>query len=170
MKVTSSAPARIDLSGGATDWCGMHTLAMAINLRSYATVEKIKNRNLVQIKFGDLYEEYKEPIYGTGLDLLKAVIELSKLKGFRVEYRTDIPRGSGLGGSGPLTVATLFALKKLFKKEWSNYYIAELAQRAETLKLKIVCGYQDQYTPTFGGLLFMDFEGKSSQRGSMANP
>ncbi|MBN2015576.1 hypothetical protein JW766_01975 [Candidatus Dojkabacteria bacterium] len=168
--ITASAPGRIDLSGGATDWCGMHTMSIAINLRTYAKVTRLKDSKKVQIKIGELEEEYSRPRYGTKLDLFKAVIELSKLKGFRVEYQTDIPRGSGLGGSAPLTVSTLFALNELYDQKWNKYYIAELAQRAETLKLETVNGYQDQYTATFGGLIFMDFEGKECQKGKYSKP
>lgn len=169
-KIVVSAPARVDLSGGATDWCGYHTLAMAINLRAYARIEKLDNPNLVSVAIGDLREEYEEPNYGTPLDLFKAVIELSGLCGFKVSYKTDIPKHSSLGGSAPLTGSTLFGLKHLFKKDWSLYYIAELAQRAEGLKLRTVTGYQDQYAATFGGLLFMDFRGKSCQKGVYSRP
>ncbi len=163
--VKYSAPARIDLSGGATDWCGMHTLSMAINLRASAKVQRIENKDLIQIKIGNLEEEYIKPTYGTDLDLFKAVIELSKQKGFRIEYETQIPKGSGLGGSAPLTVSTLFALNNLFSLNWSKYYIAELAQRAESYKLQTVNGHQDQYSAVFGGLIYMDFEGKTCQKG-----
>lgn len=169
-KIVVSAPARVDLSGGATDWCGYHTLAMAINLRAYARIEKLDNPNLVIVTIGDLTEEYEEPKYGTPLDLFKAVIELSGLKGFKVSYKTNIPKHSSLGGSAPLTVSTLFGLKHLFKSDWSIYYIAELAQRAETLKLKTVNGYQDQYAAAFGGLLFLDFRGKSCQKEIYSRP
>ena len=165
-----SAPGRIDLSGGATDWCGMHTLSMAINLRAYVRLTKLTRPKQVHIKIGDLEEVYTKPKYGTELDLFKAVIELSKLSGFKIEYSTQIPRGSGLGGSAPLTVATLFALNSMFDRGWNLYYIAELAQRAETLKLKTVNGYQDQYTAAFGGLLFLDFNGKSCQKGKYSQP
>src|SRR3989304_7425340 len=101
--ITTSAPARIDLSGGPTDWCGLRALTMAINLRAYATITRLKDKNRIEIKIGNISETYTEPKYGTNLDLFKAVIELSRLKGFKVFYRTNIPRGSGLGGSDPLT-------------------------------------------------------------------
>lgn len=169
-KITISAPGRIDLSGGATDWCGFHTLGLAINLRAYAEIEILSDINKVEIEIGDLREAYSEPKYGTDLDLFKACIELTKLKGFKIKYHTEIPRGSGLGGSAPLTVATVFGLNELFQKNWSKYYMAELAQRAETLKLNMVNGCQDQYAAMFGGLIFMDFEGKKCQKGEYSKP
>jgi len=168
--ITTSAPARIDLSGGPTDWCGLRALTMAINLRAYASISQLQDKNRIEIKIGNISEKYTEPKYGTNLDLFKAVIELSGLKGFKVTYRTDIPRGSGLGGSAPLTVATLFALNQLYHKNWSFYYIAELAQRAETLKLQTVQGYQDQYTAAFGGLTFQDYTDKGCQKGHYSKP
>jgi len=168
--VVSSAPGRIDLSGGATDWCGMHTLSLAINLRAKAEVSLLKDTSLIQIEIGNEFVEYKKPRYGGNLDLFKSVIELSGLKGFKVKYETNIPKGSGLGGSAPLTVATLHSLNKLFRKKWSLYYIAELAQRAERLKLKTVQGLQDQYTAVFGGLVYMDFRNKECQKGKYSKP
>lgn len=164
--ITASAPGRIDLCGGPTDWCGMNTLAMAVNLRAYATVKKLDNPKLISIQIGDEKVEYTTPVYDGKLDLFKAVIELSGLSGFSLECTTEIPRGSGLGGSAPLTVASVFALNKLFDMGWSKYYMAELAQRSETFKLHTVNGYQDQYVAMFGGVLFMDFRGKSCQRGN----
>jgi len=168
--ITVSAPGRIDLSGGATDWCGMQTLAMAINLRAYATVKKIDNPNKKIITIGDNRIEYEKPEYDGNLNLFKAVIELTGQSGFEVNYKTDIPKGSGLGGSAPLTVATVMAVSKLFGLNWSRYYMAELAQRAESLKLQTVNGYQDQYSAMFGGLLYMDFNGKSCQKWCYSKP
>lgn len=165
-KIIVTAPGRVDLVAGPTDWCGMNTLAMAISLRATAKVYKLDNPHEVRITIGNLSETYTEPVYGGELDLFKAVIELTGLTGFAVEYQTEIPKGSGLGGSAPLTVATVMALNKLFEKNWSRYFMAELAQRAETLKLQTVNGYQDQYCAMFGGLLFMNFAGKSCQRGA----
>ncbi len=164
--ILASAPARIDLCAGPTDWCGLNALSMAINLRAYAKVTKLTDPDKIEITIGDSHIEYYQPEYNGELNLFKAVIELTGLKGFAVEYKTDIPRGSGLGGSAPLCVATVFALNKMFNMNWSKYYMAELAQRAETYKLLTVNGYQDQYSAMFGGLLFMNFRGKSCQRGS----
>lgn len=162
--VIVSAPGRIDLCGGPTDWCGGNTLAMAINLRATAKARLIDQPNTISLSIGDDSVTYTNAVYDGKLDLLKAVIELTGLSGFSIEYSTDIPKGSGLGGSAPLTVCTVFALNKLFSKNWSKHYMAELAQRAETYKLHTVNGYQDQYAATFGGALFMDFRGKSCQR------
>jgi galactokinase/mevalonate kinase-like predicted kinase len=169
-QVKVSAPGRIDLSGGVIDWCGMYTLSVAINLRAHASITRLDNPEIVQLSIDGVEDEYSKPEYDGKLDLFKAVIELSGLKGFRVDYQTDIPRGSGLGGSAPLTVSTLFGLNKLFKKNWSIYYLTELAQRAETFKLQTVNGYQDQYSAAFGYLNFFDFRDKECQKGNYSKP
>lgn len=168
--VVVTAPGRVDICAGPTDWCGGNTLNMAINLRARVTVEPISDPKLISITIGDQHIEYNKPEYGGGFDLFQAVIELTGLSGFAVKYETEIPKGSGLGGSAPLTVGTVMALARLYKKNWSKYYMAELAQRAETLKMQTVNGYQDQYAAMFGGLLFMNFEGKSCQRGQYSKP
>ena len=163
--VKVSAPGRVDLVAGPTDWCGGNTLSMAINLRARVEARLLKDKDLIVIEIDGKREEYYEPFYDGEMDLFKAVIELSKMKGFEIKYSTEIPKGSGLGGSAPLTVSTVMAITRLFNLNWSKYYMTELAQRAETYKLHTVNGYQDQYSAMFGGLLFMNFEGKKCQRG-----
>ncbi len=44
------------------------------------------------------------------------------------------------------------------------YRLAEMARYIELNHLKVVCGYQDAYMCTFGGLNYMDFRGKQFYR------
>lgn len=168
--VVVTAPGRVDICAGPTDWCGGNTLNMAIDLRARVTATRLSDPKLITISIADKHIEYYKPEYDGRFDLFQAVIELTGLTGLAVQYETEIPKGSGLGGSAPLTVGTVMALAELFDKKWSKYYMTELAQRAETLKMQTVNGYQDQYAAMFGGLLFMNFEGKSCQRGSYSKP
>ena len=46
----------------------------------------------------------------------------------------------------------------------NHYQLAERARYVELNNLKVVCGYQDAYMCTFGGLNYMDFRGKQFYR------
>jgi len=63
-----------------------------------------------------------------------------------------------------LTVALLYALLDFTGQHYHLYRVAELARYIELNHLRVVCGYQDAYMCTFGGLNYMDFRGKEFYR------
>ncbi len=81
-----------------------------------------------------------------------------------VEYESEIPLRSGMAGSTALVVALLKGLLA-WQNEFPNpYRLAEMARYVELNHLKVVCGYQDAYMCSFGGLNFMEFRGKQFYR------
>jgi len=82
----------------------------------------------------------------------------------RISYSSEIPIGSGVSSSTALTVAILYGLLRFRHIEYSPYRVAELARYTELNHLRIICGYQDAYMCTFGGLNYMDFRGKAFYR------
>jgi galactokinase/mevalonate kinase-like predicted kinase len=82
----------------------------------------------------------------------------------RVEYESQIPLRSGLAGSTALVVALLKAMLAWQAEFPNSYRLAEMARYIELNHLKVVCGYQDAYMCTFGGLNYMDFRGKQFYR------
>ncbi len=81
---------------------------------------------------------------------------------FTLEYQTDIPRQSGLGGSSAMIIAALRALLKFHRvpaRVVSNRRLAELALSVETRELGITAGLQDRVVQSYGGLTYMDFSG-----------
>jgi galactokinase/mevalonate kinase-like predicted kinase len=81
-----------------------------------------------------------------------------------VEYESEIPLRSGMAGSTALVVALLKGLLAWQDKFLNSYRLAEMARYIELNHLKVVCGYQDAYMCTFGGLNYMDFRGKQFYR------
>jgi len=81
-----------------------------------------------------------------------------------VSVRTEVPRESGMGGSTAIIVAFLDACRKMFNLTYDNYRLAEITQKVEHKDLGITAGYNDRYSISFGGLLFMDFTGKDVDR------
>ncbi|KAI9341176.1 ribosomal protein S5 domain 2-type protein [Obelidium mucronatum] len=83
------------------------------------------------------------------------------LRGFRVEYETNIPRQVGLAGSSALITAFLRALILYYglnkHPAFQPHICANLALEAEKDELDIAAGLQDRVIQAYGGLVFMDF-------------
>lgn len=82
---------------------------------------------------------------------------------FTLEYQTNIPRQSGLGGSSAMIIAALRALQKFHRIPQSKLpprELAELALSVETQELGIAAGLQDRVVQSYDGLTYMDFSGE----------
>jgi len=103
---------------------------------------------------------------GDRFDIARAVLGYLRLPALacRVRYDSEIPLQSGMAGSTALVVAMLNALKVWQGESSNRYRLAEQARYVELHNLKVVCGYQDAYMCTFGGLNYMDFGGKQFYR------
>lgn len=150
-----SAPSRIDLSGGAADIFGKCTLCCAVSLRTYCEVQPHATMSVVLE--GD-------PVSLEEVPVIRAAIRRAGAENssFLLNIHSDVPKASGLGGSASMTVSIMYGLNVLLKVPVNLYEIAEQAQRAET-DLGMLNGYQDWYAAAFGGLLFLDFRGKSNR-------
>jgi galactokinase/mevalonate kinase-like predicted kinase len=103
---------------------------------------------------------------GDRFDVARAVLEYLRLPRLNchLRYESDIPLRSGMSGSTALMVALLQALLA-WQGEYPNpYQLAERARYIELNYLKVVCGYQDAYMCTFGGLNYIDFRSKQFYR------
>jgi len=179
MEVVASAPARIDLAGGFTDgvWddVGGVVVNIAIDLRTTVKVSPSSNREEVEvsIKKDDGVESIflsAESSYGGWWDLFLAAVKRYDLKGLKIETTSDIPWGSGLGGSGSTGVALVAALSKfvsslkvdLFTNE-ALECVAKEARALETEEMSASCGWQDQWAAAFGGINFFTASKKNPQ-------
>ena len=92
--------------------------------------------------------------------LLAATVSVVRpVFGFELYVRSDIPVGSGLGGSSAVTTAIVAAFNELRLDCWTPYEIAEICFQAERLCFGIAGGWQDQYAAAFGGCNLMEFDG-----------
>jgi galactokinase/mevalonate kinase-like predicted kinase len=107
---------------------------------------------------------------GDLFDVVRAVLDYMRLPRLacRVSYESRIPVRSGLSGSTALVVALLRALLAWQGEHPNLYQLAERARYIELNYLRVVCGYQDAYMCTFGGLNYMDFRGKQFYRSAEA--
>lgn len=170
-KIISKAksPVRISFAGGGTDLTIYFSkengvvLNATINKFSHAVLEK-RDDGKIKIFSNDLnqqinYNNIEEMEFDGTLDLIKSVIKLLKPDfGFKLYTYSDVPPGSGLGGSAVLLSAIIGAFNNFRENKFNEYEIAELAFHAERVELGLAGGWQDQYATVFGGFNFMEFK------------
>jgi len=173
MITRSKAPLRLGLAGGGTDldvYCnkfGGYVLNSTISLYVHCTIEE-KNNGKIVFEALDIdkkveLESKKNLVLDGKLDLFKGIynriVKDFKLEAlsFKLSTYSDVPSGSGLGGSSTLVVAIIKAFVEWLNLPLGEYDIARLAFEIEREDIGIVGGAQDQYAATFGGFNFMEF-------------
>jgi D-glycero-alpha-D-manno-heptose-7-phosphate kinase len=173
MKIRSKAPLRLGLAGGGTDldtYCdkfGGYVLNSTISLYVHCTIEERDDEKII-FESTDLGQEVE--LDSTSyleldgqMDLYKGIYNrivkdyIKKPLSFSISTYSDVPSGSGLGGSSTLVVAVLKAFVEWLNLPLGEYDIARLAFDIEREDINIVGGAQDQYAATFGGFNFMEF-------------
>jgi galactokinase/mevalonate kinase-like predicted kinase len=166
-EVICSAPGRAGIIGNPTDMYGGAVLSCSVDKRARVTVTPAPHLVLETggqecriTSRDDLRPQHDR------FDVARAVLDYMRLPPLacRVCYESEIPLRSGLSGSTALVVALLQALLAWQEEYPSPYRLAERARYIELNYLKVVCGYQDAYMCTFGGLNYMDFRGKQFYR------
>lgn len=172
-KYRTKAPLRLGLAGGGTDintYCdeyGGYVLNTTISLYVHSTIEVTNNNKIIfeALDLDELLElESIDKLELNGnMDLYKGVynrlikdFNLTALS-FKLTTYSDVPSGSGLGGSSTLVVAVLHAFVEWLNLPLGEYDIAKLAYEIEREDIGIIGGFQDQYSSTFGGFNFMEF-------------
>ena len=90
----------------------------------------------------------------------KVAIEFPMRCCFKLTAETDVPMQAGLAGSTAILTAIMAAILSYSNVEWNNWQLAEMVGECEFHRMGIICGYQDQYMTSLGGLNYMDFRGK----------
>jgi D-glycero-alpha-D-manno-heptose-7-phosphate kinase len=173
MKIRSKAPLRLGLAGGGTDldaYCDNfvgYVLNSTISLYVHCTIEA-KDDGKIIFESTDIEQavevESSEFLELDGhMDLYKGIYNriikdyVKKPLSFNISTYSDVPSGSGLGGSSTLVVSVLKAFVEWLNLPLGEYDIARLAFDIEREDIGIVGGAQDQYAATFGGFNFMEF-------------
>ncbi len=77
-------------------------------------------------------------------------------RGFRLTYRSTVPRQVGLAGSSAIVVAALRALMAFYDVTIPQRQLASLALRVETQELGIPAGLMDRVAQVYGSLVALD--------------
>lgn len=160
---SSSAPGRVSILGNPSDIYGGKVIAMTIQYRAEVSINH-SNDFSVKAWGGREVDENLLRLIGASINRLVRESWMEDRPRMEVWVKTDIPRESGMGGSTAIIVAFLDACRKMFGLTYDNYRMSEIAQKVEHKDLGITAGYNDRYSISFGGLLFMDFTGKDVDR------
>jgi len=162
-QAAARAPVRVDLAGGTLDlwplylfFPGACTVNVAISRYAECEVETIDD-SVIEVELEDedyhqRYESVREMMQDSRVALLALVAEHFKLSGIRLRTRVGVPRGSGLGASSALAVATVASLARIGGYDVERDSMVELVRDLETRLIGVPAGIQDYYPAVYGGL------------------
>lgn len=165
--VRTSAPVRLDLAGAWTDVAPFATEARgvvvnaALDLRTRVELRPQQDRyRLRAANLGDQVEAMSIAALAADgrLELLKAVIRRSGIGPCSLLTTAAAPPGSGLGSSGALGVALVYAIATSQGESPSAIECAEAAWEMETIDAAVPGGRQDQYAAAIGGFQHLVFD------------
>jgi D-glycero-alpha-D-manno-heptose-7-phosphate kinase len=161
LSVSVSAPARIDLAGGTLDLWPLYlfhapaaTVNVAIDRRARVRASRIASG--FEVISRDLETEERFPSAesargSAGAALAaEAALAMGIPEGLRLETRSSVPYGSGLGGSSALLVAAVSAIAALEGRELELERAVAICRDVETRVLGKPAGIQD-YVPALRG-------------------
>jgi len=165
--IRASAPGRCGIVGNPTDMYGGSVLSCSVPCRARVTVEEADVLTLVTNGQELILRTSNDFVRRDDLfDLPKVALRYLHLMNarLRITYESDIPFQGGLSGSTALLAALVGALLEHTGQHLSRHYFAEFIRSLELNRLGVMCGYQDAYMVTFGGLNYMEFRDKEYYR------
>jgi galactokinase/mevalonate kinase-like predicted kinase len=168
--IRASAPGRCGIVGNPTDMYGGSVMACSVPRRATVKLQEADALTLVTrdqelvLRGPDDYVRHNDLF-----DLPKVALRHMHMLDarLRIEYDSDIPFQGGLSGSTALLAALTAALLEYNGTRYPRHYFAEFIRFIELNRMGIMCGYQDAYMVTFGGLNYMEFRDKEYFRPSV---
>jgi len=163
VRLTSSAPTRIDLAGGTIDiWPlylfhdGASTLNAAISLRAHVEVES-RPAGGVELRSIDTDRTIRasswQDLKGTGgLGLLALLARYYRLENATLTTRGESPAGAGIAGSSALTIAVCGALARWTGSPEDPEHLLQVAMNVECQAIRVPAGVQDYRPALYGGI------------------
>jgi D-glycero-alpha-D-manno-heptose-7-phosphate kinase len=165
-EILSQAPARVDLAGGTLDIWPLylfHENSRTINLaiQCYARCRLTPRRDKsIELVSHDLKRRERFASLGAlrqaarrKLPLAaRLVMAFAPKGGFTLETDSDVPAGSGLGGSSALNIAICGVLAKFTQAKLKPREMIDVARNVEAQVLGVPTGEQDYYSAMFGGM------------------
>jgi galactokinase/mevalonate kinase-like predicted kinase len=169
----ASAPGRCGIIGNPTDMYGGSVISCSTRERAYVSIEPADDL-VLEADEGPVTIRQRADLQlkRDHVDILRSVVahqHLYRLKG-HLRCWSEIPFAAGLSGSTAMVVAALRAVLAHQGTQHGRHHFAELARSIELNYLGVVCGYQDHYMATFGGVNYMDFRDKEFYREVMSEP
>ncbi len=172
-RIVYSAPGRCGIVGNPSDMYGGSVISLSTAERAFVSLEP-SDRLLLEADEGpvEIRRRTDLALKNDHCDILRAVIAHQRAHEIRCYIRcwSDLPFGAGLSGSTALLTAALAAVSEFRGQAHHAYHFAELARAIELNHMGVVCGYQDQYMATFGGMNYLDFRDKEFYREVFSEP
>ena len=175
VRLTASAPTRIDLAGGTIDiWPlylfhdGASTVNAAINLRAHVDVEP-RSDGRVELRSVDINRtasaaRWSELDTGGDLSLLALLARYYRLENATLTTRGESPAGAGIAGSSALVIATCGALARWTGTSEDPQDILQVAMNVECQTIKVPTGVQDYRPALFGGIASIELRADGIRR------
>jgi len=163
VRLTASAPTRIDLAGGTIDiWPlylfheGASTLNAAISLRAHVEVAS-RPAGGIELRSIDTDRTTTAPDWqsldGTNeLPLLALLARHYRLQNATLTTRGESPAGAGIAGSSALVIAVCGALARWTRASEDPEDLLRVAMNVECQTIKVPTGVQDYRPALYGGI------------------
>ena len=163
VRITASAPTRIDLAGGTLDiWPlylfhpGAQTLNAAISLRAHVRIDPRDDDRVGLVSEDTSREVLLDP--GDALrddetlPLLGRLAHQFGARGITLTTRAESPAGAGIAGSSALNIAVCGALNAWSRAFHAPDVLLDIARDIEAQVIKVPTGVQDYRPALFGGV------------------
>ena len=150
--IVARAPTRLDFGGGWTD-VPPYTereggAVCSVAITRYATATAALDEHAARRAGAAALSD--DP-------LTAAALRRAGISGAVAHVSSDVPAGSGLGGSSACGVALAGALAALRDAPLDPSELAALSRATEVEELGVAGGYQDHYAAAYGGALLLRF-------------
>jgi D-glycero-alpha-D-manno-heptose-7-phosphate kinase len=171
MRVSATAPCRVDLAGATLDIWPLYlfhecvvTVNFAVDIRTRCAITMRADSRVIlrshdlgqQESFASIEELKSAKRYRLPL-LALPVRFFSPGQGIVVESSSEAPAGAGISGSSALMIAVCSALNKLVRRKYSRERIREVAQNIEAQVIGVPTGSQDYYPALYGGVSAIEY-------------
>lgn len=167
MIIRAKAPFRVSFGGGGTDmapYCVDHggcVINITIDRHVYVSIVP-REDNVVRVHSPSINKEvsfkFGDRNYSENFEIFKGIINYLNIEdGFDIVVHSELPTGSGMGGSSSLAVALIGAFNEYYEFQFNAHQIAQKAYDVERIELEQKGGYQDQFAAAYGGFNFIEF-------------
>ncbi len=177
VRLTASAPTRIDLAGGTFDIWPLYlfhdraqTINAALSLRATCTLEGRADGRIV-LRSSDTGEVVEAPgpadLDATRLPLLARLARVfltGHTGGVDITTRSDSPVGAGIAGSSALNVALTGGLAAFTGRTLSDDQLLTIAMNVEAQVINVPTGAQDYRPALYGGVSAVELSAEGVRR------
>lgn len=168
--IIASAPGRCGLVGNPTDMYGGSVLSCSLRERARCELDSAVDEMTITVSgqsqtlrsTADLTLQDSDSLNVARAVLLALEVDPARMPPFHLNAETEVPMQAGLAGSTAILATLVGCVLTSLELRLNPYEVAELIRKIEYDVLHIVCGFQDHYMTTFGGLNYMDFRDKDS--------